>query len=43
MVFGYARVSTKQQNEDRQLAALKEYGVADSCIYIDKDGFVNIT
>ena len=42
MVFGYARVSTKQQNEDRQLAALKEYGVADSCIYIDKESGKNL-
>ena len=42
MVFGYARVSTKQQNEDRQLAALKEYGVADNCIYIDKESGKNL-
>ena|GEM_PF-3773347 len=25
--FGYARVSTIQQNEDRQIIALTEYGV----------------
>lgn len=25
MIFGYARVSTKEQNEDRQVTAMKEY------------------
>lgn len=33
---GYARVSSKDQNEARQIAALKEYGIADRDIYIDK-------
>lgn len=33
---GYARVSSKDQNESRQIAALKEYGIADRDIYIDK-------
>ena len=36
MVFGYARVSTKQQN------ALKGYGVADNCIYIDQESGKNL-
>ena len=27
MVYGYVRVSTKEQNEDRQLIAMKDYGV----------------
>ena len=35
-VFGYARVSTKEQNEDRQLIALKEKGVPKSHIFVDK-------
>ncbi len=26
-VYGYARVSSKEQNLDRQIIALKEYGV----------------
>ena len=26
-IFGYIRVSTKEQNEDRQLIALKEYNI----------------
>jgi len=35
-VHGYARVSTKEQNEGRQIKALKEQGIADRDIYIDK-------
>jgi|AKZA01.1.fsa_nt_gi Site-specific recombinases, DNA invertase Pin homologs len=34
MLFGYARVSTKEQNEDRQLLALLKYVPQDN-IYID--------
>ncbi len=34
MQYGYARVSTKEQNEGRQLAALTEFGVSEKCIYI---------
>lgn len=34
--IGYARVSTKEQNEDRQILALKEYGVKEKNIYTDK-------
>ena len=34
--YGYVRVSTKEQNEDRQLIAMREFGVADSCIVLDK-------
>ncbi len=35
-IYGYARVSTREQNEDRQLIALREMGVPDSNIFIDK-------
>lgn len=35
-VFGYARVSSKDQNEERQLNAFKEYGIDERDIYIDK-------
>lgn len=35
-VHGYARVSTKEQNEARQIKALKEQGIADRDIYVDK-------
>lgn len=30
------RVSTKEQNEARQVIAMREFGVAEKCIYIDK-------
>lgn len=35
-VYGYVRVSTKEQNEDRQMIALKEFLVPRECIYMDK-------
>lgn len=35
-VFGYARVSTKEQNEARQLAALEAFGVEKRRIFLDK-------
>ena len=34
--YGYARVSTREQNEDRQLEALTKFGVPDQNIIIDK-------
>lgn len=34
--IGYARVSTLQQNEDRQIIALKEMGVPEKNIYVDR-------
>ena len=35
-VFGYIRVSTKDQNEARQLAALAEYHIPRSRLFIDR-------
>lgn len=35
-VLGYARVSSYEQNEDRQVRALKEMGVPAKAIYIDR-------
>lgn len=35
-IYGYVRVSSKDQNEDRQLLALRGKGIANSYIYIDK-------
>ena len=36
ILIGYARVSTTNQNEDRQVQELIKYGVKEKCIYIDK-------
>ncbi len=35
-VFGYVRISTTEQNIDRQIIALKEAGVSEKNIYIDR-------
>ena len=35
-MYGYARVSTQEQREDRQILALKNFGVAEDDIFIDK-------
>lgn len=35
-IFGYVRVSSKEQNEDRQLIAFKAFGIDERDIYIDK-------
>lgn len=35
-IYGYIRVSSKDQNEDRQRIALKDVGVAEKNIYLDK-------
>ena len=34
--YGYARVSTREQNEDRQIIALREASVPEQNIFIDK-------
>ena len=36
MEYGYARVSTKEQNEERQLIALTGFGIAETAIFVDK-------
>jgi DNA invertase Pin-like site-specific DNA recombinase len=36
MIYGYARVSSRDQNIDRQIIALKEAGVAEENIFQDK-------
>ena len=35
-IFGYCRISDSSQNELRQLIALKEFGISERDIYIDK-------
>ena len=34
--YGYVRVSSTDQNEDRQMIAMREAGVADENIFVDK-------
>ena len=36
MEYGYVRVSTKEQNEDRQMVAMREFCVKDSNVILDK-------
>lgn len=36
MIYGYIRVSTREQNEDRQLIALREMAVPEANLFIDK-------
>ena len=36
IVYGYIRVSTKEQNEDRQRIALEEFPVPENHIFLDK-------
>ena len=35
-IYGYVRVSSQEQNEDRQLIAMSEAGVERANIFIDK-------
>lgn len=35
-IYGYIRVSSKDQNEDRQRVAMSEFGVPADCVYMDK-------
>ena len=35
-IYGYARVSSSDQNEDRQLIALRGLGVPERNLFIDK-------
>lgn len=36
IMYGYVRVSTKEQNEARQMIAMKEFGVEERYIFLDK-------
>lgn len=40
-IYGYVRVSTREQNEDRQLIALREVGVENKNIFLDKQSGKN--
>ena len=34
--YGYVRVSAREQNEERQIVAMEEFGVMSNCIVLDK-------
>jgi DNA invertase Pin-like site-specific DNA recombinase len=36
MIYGYVRVSTRDQNEERQLIAMDGYGVDPKCVFVEK-------
>ena len=36
-IYGYIRVSSRDQNEERQLIALREVGILEKNIYLDKE------
>ena len=35
-IYGYMRVSSRDQNEERQRLAMREYGVPEKNLYLDK-------
>ena len=35
-LYGYVRISTREQNADRQLVAMRDFGVTDKNIFLDK-------
>lgn len=39
MEYGYIRVSTKEQNEQGQLIAMREFGIAENRVYMDKQSW----
>ena len=36
VLYGYVRISTKEQNEARQMIAMREFGIEDKHIFLDK-------
>ncbi len=36
MTYGYVRVSSRDQNEERQIIAMHDFGIDDKLIYLDK-------
>lgn len=41
IMYGYVRVSTKDQNEARQVIAMREFGIDEQCILIEKQSGKN--
>lgn len=42
-LHGYVRVSTREQNEERQLIALREMAVPESSLFVDKQSGKDFT
>ncbi len=42
-VYGYIRVSSKEQNEDRQVNAMREFGVTEKNMVIEKQSGKDFT
>ena len=42
MIYGYIRISSKTQSEDRQIIALKHRGIDIENIFIDKESGKNL-
>ncbi|PEK05713.1 integrase, partial [Bacillus pseudomycoides] len=40
--FGYVRVSSKDQNEERQIQNMKDLGIEERDIFIDKESGKNM-
>ena len=41
--YGYIRVSSREQNEARQVVALHDFGISDDCIFLDKQSGKDFT
>ena len=41
--YGYCRVSTLLQNEDRQLVAMRDFGILDGNLFLDKQSGKDFT
>ena len=41
MIYGYVRVSTKEQNEDRQMVALEEFRLKVDKVFMEKESGKN--
>ncbi len=40
-IYGYVRISSKDQNEDRQMIAMRQFGIASDNIFLDKQSGKN--
>ena len=43
MTYGYVRVSSRDQNEERQMIAMQDFGVERKHIYLDKQSGYSVS